>query len=115
MDVNSWTDTDSKVLQILANTLANQNREQEAADLLEYVNSRDPDNTAVIKALCGVYLLLDRNQDVLSYISQHEKLSPTEGNSEEMLMIKAQALWKMGLSKEAVAVKDEYLARKTSQ
>ena len=114
MSNGPWTRTDSMVLQILANTLANQNREQSAADLLEYVLTHEPDNADVVRALCGIYLLLERNEEALAAIKRYEGLVPSASRTNEILMVKSQALWELGRTEEATTAMNDYLARKAS-
>ena len=69
----NWTRTDSQVLQVLANTLATQNKEHKAADILEYVLIKDPENDEALLALCGVYSLMERDAEVLNTIAKLER------------------------------------------
>ena len=112
MKDTGWNNTDSMVLQILATMLAGQNREQQAADLLEYVLGHEPDNLDVIKALCGVYLILDRHEDALDMADRYEQNLPPGADPGPVMMVKGQALWELGHSREAMAAMDSYLQRK---
>ena len=112
---SDWSNTDSMVLQILANMLASQNREQKAVELLEYVLTRQPDNLAVIKALGGVYLLVERHEEALEMIERYERSVPEGGNHDDVLMVKGQVLWALGHETEATAVVNSYLTKKAKQ
>ena len=107
---DDWTSQDSMVLQILANTLAGQNREARAAVLLEFVLVRDPENTDAMRALCGVYLMLDRHEDALGMVERYERVAPPEKRQPDMQMAKGRALWALGHSNEAIEVMNSYLA-----
>ena len=61
----AWEREDSAFLQVLAYVLTNQNREQAAVDLLEYALAQDPENGDLMRALCGVYSLLERYDDAI--------------------------------------------------
>ena len=111
MTSGDWSNTDSLVLQILASTLAGQNREQKAADLLEYVLTREPENPEVVRALCGIYLMLERFDDALGMVERYERLIPPGDEIGDVMLVKSQALWEMGLSREATSVMSDYLAR----
>ena len=112
MSSGTWTRTDSMVLQILANTLANQNREHHAAALLEYVLAHEPDNAEVVRGLCGVYFLLERHEEVLVAIKRYERLVPIADRARDVLVVKSQALWQLGRADEAMTAMNDYLAQK---
>ncbi|MEM8622194.1 MAG: hypothetical protein AAGG47_01595 [Pseudomonadota bacterium] len=63
---SEWEAEDSIFLQVLAHILAGQNREQAACDLLEFALSEDPRNGDIMRALCGVYGLLERHDDAIT-------------------------------------------------
>ena len=111
MTSGEWSTTDSMVLQILASMLASQNREQKAADLLEYLLTREPENTEVLRALCGVYLMLERYEEALTTVERYERLVPKDGNTDDVMLVKGQALWELGHSSEATSVMNDYLTR----
>lgn len=98
------------MLQLLANTLAGQNREARAAVLLEFVLVRDPENIEAMRALCGVYLMLDRHEDALSMVERYERVAPQEKRHSDMRMAKGRALWALGHSREAIEIMNSYLA-----
>ena len=108
-----WSNTDTKVLQVLANILASQNREAKAADLLEFALAREPENAELIKALCGVYLMLERYADALEMVERYQAAGETGPDRESVLMVKGQALWGLGLIPDAVAAFNEYLSLKS--
>lgn len=61
-----WEAEDTIFIQVLAHILAGQNREQAACDLLEFALSEDPQNAHVMRALCGVYGLLERHDEAIA-------------------------------------------------
>lgn len=107
-----WSANDSMVLQILANILASQNREAKAAGLLEYVLDREPDNHDVIRALCGVYLMLERYEDTLAMAKRYESVRPNNDHRGTVMMVKGQALWELGHTAEAKQIVDQFLLRR---
>ncbi len=109
-----WSKTDSMVLQILANMLAGQNREQQAADLLEYACRQEPNNPDILRALCGVYAMLERHEEVLTMVERYERTVPTGTDLGALMMLRGQALWNLGRAAEATAVMNTYLARKNA-
>ncbi len=108
MTVNDWSSSDSMVLQMLANTLAGQNREEKAAELLEYVLLRDADNLDALRSLCSVYLLLERHEEALKAVQRYEKSEPA---IEDLMLVKGLSLWGLGKTREAVEVMNKYLAK----
>ena len=105
-----WSRTNTKVLQVLANVLAGQNRETKAAHLLEFALAREPDNAELMKALCGVYLMLERYPDALDMAERYLKAEEAGPGRAPVLMVKALALWGQGLTSDAAATFNEYLA-----
>jgi tetratricopeptide (TPR) repeat protein len=105
-----WSANDTKVLQVLANVLASQNREAKAADLLEFALNREPKNPEVLKALCGVYMMLERYSDTLEMIDRYVATGDTSAGYASLLLIKGQALWGLGREAEAVGTIKEYLS-----
>ena len=98
------------VLLILANTLASQNREAQAADLLEYVITRDPDNVDAVRALCGIYLIVGRYDDALDMVARYERTQSGTRDADPVTMVKGQALWELGRTKEATETMKKFLA-----
>lgn len=109
-----WTETDTKVLQVLASVLTSQSKEERAATLLEYALERDPDNSSVKKALGGVYTLLDRYDEALSMIDATLADDPTPADVERLLIVRSEALWKAGREEEARSAMKEYLSKRRS-
>ena len=108
-----WSKTNTQVLQVLANVLASQNRETKAAHLLEFALDREPDNTGLIKALCGVYLMLERYPDALDMVERYLATGETGSGRTSVLMVKALALWELGLTSDAAATFNDYLSAKS--
>ncbi len=115
MPTQDWSPDDSKVLQILANMLASQNREAKAASLLEYVLERDPDNRDALRALCGVYLMLERYEDTVAMVDRYRAGNENDKHTTTLMIVKGQALWELGRTAEAQNIMDNYLSRSVNQ
>ncbi|MCG8693874.1 MAG: hypothetical protein MI806_21940 [Minwuiales bacterium] len=113
--LEDWSATDTKVLQVLANVLASQNREAKAADLLEFALEREPENTELLKALCGVYLLLENYLAALEMAERYLASGHNGADRAGVLLVKGQALWGLGQEPEAVATIRDYLSLKHEQ
>ncbi len=107
---DKWSNADTKILQVLASVLASQNREVKAADLLEYALAHEPDNPELIRALSGVYLMLERYADALDMVERYLSNSEKGPDRADVLMVKGQALWGLGRTPDAVAATNEYLS-----
>ena len=105
-----WSNADTKVLQVLANVFASQNREAKAADLLEFALAREPGNAELMRALCGVYLMLERHADALDMVERYLATGETGPDRAKVLMVKGQALWGLGRMQDGIAVMNEYLS-----
>lgn len=108
-----WTRTDSQMLQVLASTFAEQNKADKAADLLEYVVRRDPQNSEAMAALCGVYFLMQRFEKALDAVQRMEGLEDEIPSS--VALVKAQSLWELGREAEASQLLNLYLTDRTDR
>ena len=112
---NAWSNADTKVLQVLAGLFASQNRKAMAADLLEFALEREPGNPELMKALCGVYLMLERFADALDMVERYLVTSDAGRDRAAVLMVKGQALWALDRKSEAVAAINEYVSLRPLQ
>ena len=110
-----WTDNDTKVLQVLASVLTSQGKEARAAVLLEYALEHDPRNTAIKKALGGIYTLLERHGDALEMIGDVLSNNPTPADEERLQLVRSDALWKSGRKDEARMAMQHYVSKRKTQ
>ena len=109
-----WTETDTKVLHLLASLLTQQNREEKACELLEFALSRSPDNLEVMKALSAVCLLTRKNDRALELADT--ALSQIQERSDDrapLLLVRSKALWGLGRETESRVAMDEYIWNRT--
>ena len=107
-----WTGADTQVLQVLANLLSAQRRDEDAASLLEYAHAREPENAEVTLALASVYLILARHDDALACADRYLARFKGQPPKVEALLVRSRALWGIGRRDEAQATMDDYLALK---
>lgn len=112
MSIPEWTDNDTKVLQILANTLTRQQKPDRAGILLEYALKKDPGNLSVKKALCGVYMLLENYDSALSMIDRVLEEKPREKDTEKLSLVRCEALWHSGKKEEAKNEMKKYISKR---
>jgi len=110
--VNSWTSDDTRILQILASVLANQNREEAAVALLEYALGKEPDNSEVKQALSGAYLLIGHFAESLDMADKSLAAGATGGIRLNLLLVRSQALWGLERHKEAREAMSHYLSER---
>lgn len=109
-----WTAKDTKVLQVLANVLAGQNRHDKAVQLLEYALDKEPDNASIKKALSGAYLFLGRSNDALDMADAALATETSEADRERLLLVRSRALWQCGQTDEARAEMQHYINQRRS-
>ncbi len=114
MTETAWTETDTMVLQVLANVLTSQHKEERAVVLLEYALEKDPENISIKKALGGVYTLLDRYDEALSMIDDAMAANPGPADKERLLLVRSEALWKGGREEEARTAMQSYISERQS-
>jgi len=107
--VPAVTAADIKFLQVLAHVLASQNREQMAADLLEFALSQDPSNAEIQKALCGVYLLLERFDDSIRAGERALADHATAGEAGRLKLVMSKAHHALGRHADAERLMAEYI------
>ena len=112
---DDWQHEDTKVLQILANVLANHNREDKALILLEYLWRREPENPEVLRALSGAYLLTQRYQDALVSAEKALGWGMSETDQQRLRLVRSHALWGLERFAEAQNAMQDYLSRKIDQ
>lgn len=100
------------MLQVLANLMTGQRRDDDAASLLEFAHARDPENAEVHLALASVYLLLGRHTEALAFAERYLNAFGRPPPKVEALMVRSRALWGLGRRDEAQAAMDDYLALK---
>lgn len=104
-----WRPLDSTFIQHLAHVLASQNRESQAADLLEYVLAKDPNNGEAMKALTGVYFMMGHHDQAARMAERALKMRLPDQDAAAVQMIQARALHALGQSEEAERLMAAYL------
>ena len=112
IDSDAWTDTDTKVLHLLANLLTQQNREEKARELLEFALSRSPDNVEVMKALSAVCLLTRKNDRALELADIALGRIREPNDRAPLLLVRSKALWGLGRDVESRTAMDEYISHR---
>lgn len=110
---NAWTETDTKVLHLLANLLTQQNKEEKARELLEFALSRSPDSLEVIKALSAVCLLTRKNDRALELADAALDQIQDTSDRAALLLVRSKALWGLGREAESRLAMDEYISNRT--
>jgi len=110
--VNGWAPDDTRILQILASVLANQNREETAVALLEYALGKEPENNEVKQALSGAYLLIGHYAEALDMADQALAGGARHVVREKLLLVRSQALWGLERREEARKAMDHYLSER---
>lgn len=109
IDSPAWTRKDSKVLQVLASVLAQQRRERQAAVILEFVQSTDPDNTEVFKGLAALYLELGRFEECLEMADRSLAVVTDQSEEAALRLVRCHALWGLGQTTASQAEMDIYI------
>ena len=110
---DAWTETDTKVLHLLANLLTQQNREEKARELLEFALSRSPNNLDVMKALSAVCLLTRKNDRALELADTVLDQIQEESDRASLLLVRSKALWGLGREAESRVAMDDYILNRT--
>ena len=108
----AWTETDTKVLHLLANLLTQQNREEKARELLEFALSRSPNNLEVMKALSAVCLLTRNNDRALELADAVLDQVHEQSDQASLLLVRSRALWGLGREAESRVAMDEYISNR---
>ena len=111
----AWTETDTKVLHLLANLLTQQNREEKARELLEFALSRSPANLEVMKALSAVCLLTRKNDRALELANAALAQVQDQSDRAALLLVRSKALWGLGQEAASRAAMEEYISDRTAQ
>ena len=110
---DAWTETDTKVLHLLASLLTQQNREEKARELLEFALSRSPDNLEVMKALSAVCLLTRKNDRALELADMALDQIQEPSDRAPLLLVRSKALWGLGRETESRIAMDKYISNRT--
>ena len=107
---DAWTETDTKVLHLLANLLTQQNREDKARELLEFALSRSPNNLEVMKSLSAVCLLTRKNDRALELADAALGQIREQSDRASLLLVRSRALWGLGREAESRVAMNEYIS-----
>ena len=110
---DAWTETDTKVLHLLANLLTQQNREDKARELLEFALSRSPNNLEVMKSLSAVCLLTRQNDRALELADAALGQIREQSDRATLLLVRSRALWGLGREAESRVAMNEYISSRT--
>lgn len=107
-----WDPEDSIFVQVLAHILAGQNREQAACDLLEFALSEDPKNGDLMRALCGVYSLLERFDDAIRMGDAALSAGQDPENVARIKLVQSSAHQERGRTAEAEQMMRDYITQR---